>query len=136
MSKEYFMFVNGTRVVVKKEVYLAYWQQKNRENYLKQLDRKNQLLFFSDLDKDGNFEENLEDKSVDVAKLVEIKERKEALTKAISRLSLEEREVIEALYFREETLRAVARKNNISHPALIKRRNKILEKLKKLLLDI
>ena len=136
MSKEYFMFVNGTRVVVTKEVYQAYWQEKNRENYLKQLDRENQLLFFCDLDKDGNFENNLEDTSVDVLKLVEAKERIEALNKALAKLNPEEREIINALYFRDETLRAVAQKSDISHPALIKRRNRILKKLREFLVEI
>ena len=47
MSKEYFIFVEGQRVVVSKEVYQAYWHETNKENYRKQLDKENQLLFFS-----------------------------------------------------------------------------------------
>lgn len=34
------------------------------------MDKKNHLLFFSSLDHDGNFEDNLEDKNVDVEKVV------------------------------------------------------------------
>ena len=135
VKKEYFIFVNGDKVMVSKEVYLAYWQHTNRENYLERLDRQNKLLFFSDVDHDGNFVDNLADKSVDVEKLVETKEAIEALNTALSELNDEEREIINALYFREETIREVADIFKISHPALIKRRNKILGKLKTILKD-
>lgn len=135
VKKEYFIFVNGDKVMVSKEVYLAYWQHTNRENYLERLDRQNKLLFFSDVDHDGNFVDNLADKSVDVEKLVETKEAIEALNTALSELNDEEREIINALYFREETIREVADIFKISHPALIKRKNKILEKLKTILKD-
>ena len=135
VKKEYFIFVNGDKVMVSKEVYLAYWQHTNRENYLERLDRQNKLLFFSDVDHDGNFVDNLADKSVDVGKLVETKEAIEALNTALSELNDEEREIINALYFREETIREVADIFKISHPALIKRKNKILEKLKTILKD-
>ena len=70
MKKEYFIFVNGEKVIVTEEVYKAYWQVTNRENYLKQLDRDNQLFLFCDFDHDGHFESNLVDESVDVEKLV------------------------------------------------------------------
>lgn len=135
VKKEYFIFVNGDKVMVSKEVYLAYWQHTNKENYLERLDRQNKLLFFSDVDHDGNFVDNLADKSVDVEKLVETKEAIENLHTALSELNDEEREIINALYFREETIREVADIFKISHPALIKRKNKILEKLKTILKD-
>ena len=60
----------------------------------------------------------------------------EALRIAMSKLNKDEREIIERLYFNDETLRAVAKTQNISHPALIKRRDKILEKLKKFIEEI
>ena len=135
VKKEYFIFVNGDKVMVSKEVYLAYWQYTNRENYLERLDRQNKLLFFSDVDHDGNFVDNLADKSVDVEKLVETKEAIENLHTALSELNDEEREIINALYFREETIREVADIFKISHPARIKRKNKILQKLKTILKD-
>ena len=54
---------------------------------------------------------------------------------ALSKLNDEEREIIDRLYFNDETLRSVVETKKISHPALIKRRNKILEKLRELLKD-
>ena len=60
----------------------------------------------------------------------------EALRIAMSKLNKDEREIIERLYFNDETLRAVAKAQNISLPALIKRRDKILENLKKFIEEI
>ena len=55
--------------------------------------------------------------------------------RAISKLNPVERDLIESLFYKEETIREVAAKLNISHPAVIKRRNKVLEKLKEMLED-
>ncbi len=94
------------------------------------------MLFFSSLNHDGNFEDNLEDKNVDVEKVVATQMMIEALKSALSKLNRDEREIIERLYFNDETLRSVAKTKNISHPTLIKRRDKILEKLKKFIEEL
>lgn len=136
MAKEYYLYVNGQRVKVSEQIYKVYWREKEHEKYLEQVDKKNHLLFFSSLNHDGNFENNLEDKNVDVEKVVATQIMIEALRNAMSKLNEEEREIIERLYFNDETLRAVAKTQNISHPTLIKRRDKILEKLKKFIEEI
>ena len=135
MQKEYFLFVNGKKVKVTEKVYKSYWQEKNHENYLKQVDRDNHLLLFSSFDHDGHFEESIADEDIDVEKIVQTQMMIEAVRNALSKLNDEEREIIEKLYYDDESIRSVANKNNISHPALIKKRNKILDKLKKLLKD-
>ena len=135
MQKEYFLFVNGKKVKVTEKVYKSYWQEKNHENYLKQVDRDNHLLLFSSFDHDGHFEESIVDEDIDVEKIVQTQMMIEAVRNALSKLNAEEREIIEKLYYDDESIRSVAKRNNISHPALIKKRNKILDKLKKLLKD-
>ncbi len=130
MSKEYFIFVEGKRIVVSKEVYQAYWHETNKENYQRRLDRENQLLFFCDLDHDGNFEGNLIDPNVDVEKLVETQQRIEELNRALASLTKEEREIIDALYFHDETTRNVANNFGLHQTSLIRKRNQILKKLK------
>lgn len=132
-KKDYFIFIDKEKVMVSKEVYLAYWKQTNREKYLELLDRKNRLLYISQFDQDGNFQDIIEDKSVDVEKLVETKEAIVNLRKAISKLSDEEREIINALYFREETIRDVAQNIGTHKTSLIRKRDRILEKLKMIL---
>ena len=68
-------------------------------------------------------------------KIVQTQMMIEAVRNALSKLNAEEREIIEKLYYDDESIRSVAKRNNISHPALIKKKNKILDKLKKLLKD-
>ena len=136
MAKEYYLYVNGQKVKISEQIYKVYWREKEHEKYLEQVDRKNHLLLFSSLDHDGHFEENIVDEGIDVEKIVETQMMIEAVRNAISRLNAEEKDIIERLYFHDETVRSVARLKSITHPALIKKRNKILEKLKKFIEEI
>ncbi|SHH38226.1 hypothetical protein SAMN02745245_01207 [Anaerosphaera aminiphila DSM 21120] len=74
MDKEYYLFLEGKKVVVSKEVYLAYHSELNKEKYQMRRDRLNNCFFFCSYDHDGNFEENLEDLEFDVEKIIETKE--------------------------------------------------------------
>lgn len=131
MTREYYLYVNGHKTKVSEQTYRVYWQEREHEKYLERVDKKNHLLFFSYLDNDGHFADNLEDKNINIEKIAETQIMIETLRNAILKLNEEEREIIDRLYFKDETLRSVAQIKNISHPALIKKRNKILEKLKK-----
>ena len=88
------------------------------------------------MDHDGHFVDNIDDESVDVEKIVETQMMIESLREAMSKLNAEERDIIEHLYFNYETVRSVTKLKSITHPALIKRRNKILEKLKKIIEEL
>ena len=133
MLKEYYLYVNGQRVKVSEQIYKVYWREKEHEKYLEQVDKKNHLLFFSSLDHDGNFVDNLADESVDVEKIIETQILIETVRKAMSRLNDEERDIIERLYFNDETLSSVARSKKVSYQAIQWRKNNILKKLKVLL---
>lgn len=111
MKKEFYLYVNGQKVKVSEDIYKVYWREKEHEKYLEQVDRKNHLLFFSSLDHDGNFVDNIADESVDVAKIVETQMMIEAVRNAISRLNAEERDIIERLYFNDETVVLMTRVN-------------------------
>ncbi|HEP5076521.1 TPA: sigma-70 family RNA polymerase sigma factor [Streptococcus agalactiae] len=133
MAKEYYLYVNGQRVKVSEDIYKVYWREKEHEKYLEQVDKKNHLLFFSSLDHDGNFVDNLADESVDVEKIIETQILIETVRKAMSGLNDEERDIIERLYFNDETLSSVARSKKVSYQAIQWRKNNILKKLKVLL---
>ena len=64
MAKEYYLYVRGQKVKVSEDIYKVYWREKEHEKYLEQVDKKNHLLFFSSLDHDGNFVDNLADETV------------------------------------------------------------------------
>ncbi len=136
MPKEYYLYVNGQRGKVSEQIYKVYWREKEHEKYLEQVDKKNHLLFFSSLDHDGHFVNNIVDESVDVEKIVEAQMMIEAVRNAISRLNAEERDVIERLYFNDETLSSVATEKKVSYQAIQWRKNNILKKLKKLLEEL
>ena len=123
MSKEYYLYVNGQRVKVSEQIYKVYWREREHEKYLEQVDKKNHLLFFSSLDHDGHFVDNIVDESVDVEKIVETQMMIEAVRNAISRLNAEERDVIERLYFNDETLSSVATEKKVSYHAIQWRKN-------------
>lgn len=133
MSKEYCLYVRGQKVKVSEDIYKVYWREKEHEKYLEQVDKKNHLLFFSSLDHDGNFVDNLADESVDVEKIIETQILIETVRKAMSRLNDEERDIIERLYFNDETLSSVARSKKVSYQSIQWRKNNILKKLKVLL---
>ena len=133
MAKEYYLYVRGQKVKVSEDIYKVYWREKEHEKYLEQVDKKNHLLFFSSLDHDGNFVDNLADESVDVEKIIETRILIETVRKAVSRLNDEERDIIERLYFNDETLSSVARSKKVSYQAIQWRKNNILKKLKVLL---
>ena len=115
MKKEFYLYVNGQKVKVSEDIYKVYWREKEHEKYLEQVDRKNHLLFFSSLDHDGNFVDNIADESVDVAKIVETQMMIEAVRNAISRLNAEERDIIERLYFNDETVVLLSKLNTEHH---------------------
>ena len=130
MVKEYYLYIGGQKVKVSEDIYKVYWREKEHEKYLEQVDRKNHLFLFSSLDHDGHFEENIIDESVDVEKIVETQMMIEAVRNAISRLNAEERDIIERLYFNDETLSSIAKRKKMSYQTIQWRKNKSLQKLK------
>ena len=132
-KKEYFLYVKGKAVKVNEEIYRAYWRITEHEKYLQRKDWKYNVLPFSVFDYDGHFIDNIADESMDIEKIVEVKMQIEELHKALATLTKEERDLIEAIFFREESLKSIGEKEKVTHQAIGKRRNKILEKLRKLL---
>lgn len=85
------------------------------------------------MDHDGHFVDNIVDESVDVEKIVETQMMIEAVRNAISRFNEEERDIIERLYFNDETLSSIAKGKKVSYQAIQWRKNSILKKLRVLL---
>ena len=134
-KKEYYLYVKGKAILVSEEVYKAYWKITEHEKYLQRKDWKYNVISFSALDYDGHFVDNIIDEKIDLEKIVEVKMQIEELNKALNTLTEEERDIITAIFFREESLRSIGERKNRSYQAIGKRRDKILEKLRKLLED-
>ena len=131
MKKEYYIIVDGKKVFVSEEVYKMYWKDTNHADYLERVDRKHGLLYFSEMDKDGHLVDNIPDKNVDVEKLVEMKALIDRLNIAMNSLTKDEREIVERLFFEDESLSSVAKRKKVSYQAIQSKKNTILAKLKK-----
>ena len=134
-KKEYYLYVKGKAVKVSEEVYKAYWKITEHEKYLQRKDWKHQVIPFLSLDHDGHFLDNIIDEKIDLEKIVEVKMQIEELNKALATLTKEERELMEAIFYREESLRSTGKKEKVSYQTIGKRRDKILEKLREILKD-
>ena len=134
-KREYFIYVKGKAVPVSEEVYKAYWKITEHEKYLQRKDWKYDVIPFSAMDYDGHFVDNITDERIDIEKIVEVKMQIEELNKVLATLTKKERELMEAIFYREESLRSISKKEKVSYQAIGKRRDKILEKLRKLLED-
>ena len=134
-KKDYYLYVKGKAVKVSEEVYKAYWKITEHEKYLQRKDWKYDVIPFSAMDYDGHFVDNIIDERIDLEKIVEVKMQIEELNKALATLTKKERELIEAIFYKEESLRAIGKKEKVSYQAIGKRRDKILGKLRKLLED-
>jgi DNA-directed RNA polymerase specialized sigma subunit len=86
--------------------------------------KEDSLQRLMDLGADYADEQLVEDLVVDKAMLLILQE-------AMKELNRQEKELIDDLFYKEMTVRDVAKKEDISHVAVIKRRDKVLAKLRK-----
>lgn len=129
-NKLKYIYAKGQKIYVPDEVYRAYKKELNHEAHLKRLDRKYKVFHFGDF---NTSIVNVADNTVDVEKIIETKMMIEDLYRALDSLNAEERNLIEALYFDDKTLTEVAKQGNTNPMKISRLRNKILDKLRKLL---
>lgn len=125
-----YIYVKGKKIYVPDELYKAYKKELNHEAHLNRMDRKHRVYGFEDYKMDSN---SIADENVDIEKIIETKMRIEDLYQALEKLNDKERKVIDSLYFKEMTIRDVAKEHQVSSKKIFSFRNKILEKLKKML---
>ena len=102
----------------------------SNESHLNRLNRKHKVYGFEDYKLDLN---SIVDENVDIEKIIETKMRIEDLYQALEKLNDEERKVIDSLYFKEMTIRDLAKEQQVSSKKIFSYRNKILKKLKEML---
>lgn len=129
-GKEKYIYVKGKKIYVSDEVYRAYKKELNHEAHLNRLDRKHGVFHFGDY---NTSVVDIADKSVDVEKIIETKMLIEDLHRELNNLNEEERNLIKLLYFDDKTLIEVAKQRNTNPMKISRLRNKVLDKLRKLL---
>ena len=132
--------VNGQDVEVSEEVFLAYSQAERRERYIAEEVEPGLVLSLDKLIEDGVPLQKLgvepiksaEDSVVELERKAERFQQMRKLPELISSLPDADKRLIESLYFKGMSTRQYASCLGISQRAVIKRRDRILNVLKKI----
>jgi RNA polymerase sigma factor (sigma-70 family) len=129
MDKEYRIKVNGKEISVSEEVYYAFkrpaWKERKRRQV--RAEKELSLEAFAD----AGFEIPSGQALVD--EIVEDKLLLDMLSKALSELTEDERVLIDELFYQEKPERMVAKETGVSQNTVNYHKNRILEKLRRLL---
>ena len=129
MDKEYFIVIDGEKVPVSEEIYRAFkrpaWTERKRSQVRAEHERS--LEQFAE---DGF---DVPDEGALVDEIVEDKLMLDVLFAALAELTDDERGLIDALFFDEKSEREFAALQNVAQQTVHKKKNRILEKLKKLM---
>ena len=134
MKKNKYVFVKSRKIYVNDKIYKEYRKLVNHENYLERVRIKNNEFNFSDFDYLSI--ENIENDNYDIALEFENKIKIKNLYRALNELDDIEKKVIFLLYFKNKTLREVAKIENVSLKKIFNIRNRILKKMKTYLKDL
>ena len=134
MKNNKYIFVKSRKVYVDDKIYKEYKKLVNHENYLKRVRIKNNEFNVSDFDYLSI--ENIENDNYDIALEFENKIKIKNLYRALNELDDIEKKVIFLLYFKNKTLREVAKIENVSLKKIFNIRNRILKKMKTYLKDL
>ncbi|MFR5189127.1 hypothetical protein [Peptostreptococcus sp.] len=74
-------------------------------------------------------------RKIDLEKIIEVRMQIEELHRALNTLTKEERKLMEAIFYKEESLRSIGKKEKVNYQAISKMRDNILEKLIEILKD-
>jgi RNA polymerase sigma factor (sigma-70 family) len=129
MDKEYFIELNGRQIPVSKEVYYAFKRPAWRERKRRQVREEKELSL--EAFADAGFE--IPSRQALVDEIVEDKLLLDMLSKALSELTDEERFLIDELFYQEKPERMVAKETGVSQNTVNYHKNRILEKLRRLL---
>ena len=142
-EKDYFLFIDGQRIQVSKEIYEEYYYWERQERYFMNDLKKGKVIINSETgettiipSREVSYEQYfrngepfvMEKGTVDEQMIDQI-----ALREAMQEISEEERKLIWELFFLEKTERQVSEALHIAKSTLHRKRNRILEKLKRYL---
>lgn len=132
-ESKYTLLVNKKRVAVGKEVYKAYYQQKEREAYLDKLAGKHNISFEECKEKGIQVDYLLSCAEESIEDGVIKKEMLKKLALCLETLSEQERLLIYALFFQGKSERRLSAETGTPQRTINDRKRRILLKLKKLL---
>lgn len=129
-----FWLFGGMLMEVSEEDYVQMNREKSRMQYqLKMAKRMGEFSYDSITTDEFDGVLILEDRSPDVSEVVENQIIVDKLREAMKELSEDETELIQALYVDNVSEREYSREKGISHTAVQKRRQRVLDKLRDLM---
>ncbi|MEG2286018.1 MAG: sigma factor-like helix-turn-helix DNA-binding protein [Eubacterium sp.] len=129
-AKKKFFPIQGMLLEVTSEEYKSLYKDYERQKYLKKLDD-----YFSplQLDEYGNDKNMFIGADVDISKIIETRMFLDALENALKQLNLQERFLINEIFFEDKTDAELARETGVPRTTLNSRKKRVLKKLKKLI---
>lgn len=143
-EKNFYLYIDGQPVEVSEEVYREYKRAEEKERYFMRRLKKGRFV----VDAEGQTVDYIPSREASYEQLMEadwkfsapgesmddmmIKAQLlETLDKALCSLTVEERELIQEIFYLEKSEREVSTAYHLTQAAIHKRKKKILEKLKK-----
>jgi RNA polymerase sigma factor (sigma-70 family) len=129
MAKDYFIVIDSEKMPVSEEVYRAFkrpaWTERKRRAVRAERERSLEAFMDDGLD--------IPDNHALVAEIVEDKLLLDTLFEALAELTEDERGLIDALYYKEKSERTVAAERGVQRNTIVYHKNKVLDKLRKIL---
>ena len=133
MANQRYIYIDGEKIPVTEEVYRTYKRPIWREHKRQERERENGITPLS-LERFAEDGYDIPSSDALVDEIVADKLLLDMLMSALDKLTAEERGLINALYYTDEqTMREYARRNNTNHTNIIRRHNRIIEKLRSIL---
>lgn len=132
-ESKYTLLVNKKRIAVGKEVYKAYYQQKEREAYLDKLANKHNISFEECAEKGIQVDYMLSRTGESMEDAIIKREMLEKMMLCIEMLSEQDRLLIYNLFFKGKSERQLSAETGIPQRTINDRKRKILLELKKLI---
>lgn len=132
-QKKYFILVDGKIIEVPHTVYQTYYSMRRHEKTLVELDMRNRLTYYSNLDTEEFCgEEMLSDRTVaNLEETVLLQIYREALQQSIKRLSPWEQDLIFALFYEGVSERQLSERTGVHHMTIHNQKVRVLKKLRK-----
>lgn len=133
IRRKFFIPIDGKLYETSEEVYRIYYSMDRRERYLEERSRKYELSYQALVSLDFPVETNMINQKVGIDEEVITTVLIEKMLLVISRLSEEEKQLIQELFFCEKSERELAKESGIPRKTISYRKKKILLKVKKIL---
>lgn len=132
-KRKYFIPISGKLYETNEIIYKTYYSMYRRERYLEERSRKHELSYDALIDANYPIEDKVVDKPNNIEDDVVSHILIEEIFLAVSKLTEKEKWLIKELFFYGKSERKVSAETSIPRKTISYRKNKILNKLQKLI---